>query len=74
MPRHGAPEQPVEPRTMPLSASGRGTIAFLGVYGLGFFVSLCLVGIVGVGFMPLFPLQLDNLGWAQTWLIQTIFD
>eukprot|EP01047_Picozoa_sp_COSAG01_P033884 COSAG01_NODE_2515_length_7529_cov_77.394347_7_plen_111_part_00 len=24
--------------------------------------------------VQLFPLQLDNLEWAQTWLLQTIFD
>eukprot|EP01048_Picozoa_sp_COSAG05_P022304 COSAG05_NODE_4414_length_1525_cov_1.293128_3_plen_60_part_00 len=59
---------------MGLSADSKGAIAFYAVYGACFFVSLLVVGVVGVGVMPLFPLQIDNLEWAQTWLVQTVFD
>ena len=36
--------------------------------------SLNITGVYGVGLMPLFPLQLERVGWAFTWLVQTIFD
>ena len=56
-------------------------VVFSTVYGTGFFVTLCVVGIYGVGIMPLFPLRLgepwsekEQIDWALTWLIQTVFD
>ena len=57
-----------------LSARVKAAIAFYGVYGLGFFVALNIVGIYGIGIMPLFPFQISNLEWSSIWLIQTIFD
>ena len=36
--------------------------------------SLNITGVYGLGLMPLFPLQLERVGWAFTWLVQTIFD
>ena len=35
-------------------ASSKGAIAFYAVYGACFFVSLLVVGVVGVGVMPVF--------------------
>ena len=56
-------------------------VVFSTVYGAGFFVTLCVVGIYGFGIMPLFPLRLgdpytedEQREWALTWLIQTVFD
>jgi hypothetical protein len=59
---------------MVLQQSTKGAMVFYAVYGTAFFISLAIVGVVGIGTMPLFPLQTENLEWAQTWLVQTIFD
>ena len=57
-----------------LSANSKAAVTLYAIYGFGFFIALMVVGIVGIGLMPLFPFQPDNLYWAQTWLIQTVFD
>jgi len=57
-----------------LSTNTKAAVVFYSVYGAVFFISLNITGVYGVGLMPLFPLQLERVGWAFTWLVQTIFD
>ena len=58
----------------PSDTTSKSAAVFYGVYGFGFFVTLCIVGVYGIGIMPLFPLQLENAEWGLTWLLQTVFD
>jgi hypothetical protein len=59
---------------MTVSSSNMPNLVFSGIYGVCFFITLNIVGIYGIGIMPLFPLQLESEEWAFTWLLQTIFD
>ena len=61
-------------RKMGVSSVNMPNLVFSAIYGVGFFIMLNVVGVYGYGIMPLFPFQLENIEWAFTWLIQTIFD